>query len=109
MSITTCTCCGGRYYWTWEEAFDKFGFSDGDGMVMTATVAAALQDAGYVVERHVWGLHNEVIDSIKTKDGAELIPHGRIDHGYDDPREYLPQDIIAILDAAFPDGEEVWP
>lgn len=108
MSITTCTCCGGRYYWTWEEAFDKFGFSDGDGMVMTATVAAILQDAGYVVDRHVCGLHNEIILSIKTKDGAELIPE-EATVGYDDPRDYLPRDIIVLLDAAFTEGEEVWP
>ena len=35
--------------WSWEEAFDKFGFEDGDGLVMTDVVAAVLQDAGYSV------------------------------------------------------------
>ena len=26
-------------YWEWEDAFDKFGFEDGDGLVMTHKVA----------------------------------------------------------------------
>lgn len=102
MSVTTCRCCGGAYHWSWEDAFDKFGFDDGDGMVMTAAVAVALEDAGYVVDHDVWGIHNEVIDSIKTKDGVELIPHERIQHGYDNPRDYLPEDVVAWLDATFP-------
>lgn len=100
MSFTTCTCCGGDYFWIWEDAFNKFGFDDGEAIVMTATVAAALKGAGYTVDRDVWGLHNEVIISIK-RDGVELIPHDRIQPGYDDPRDYLPIDVVALLDAAF--------
>ena len=100
MTFTTCTCCGGDYFWIWEDAFNKFGFDDGEGMVMTSVVAHALKGAGYSVERHVWGAHNEVIMSIQ-KDGIELIPHDRIQHGYDDPRDYLPADVVALLDAVF--------
>ena len=106
MSVTTCTCCGSDYHWQWEDAFDKFGFGDGDGMVMTATVAVALERDGYVVDRSVWGIHNEVITSI-TKDGVEIIPLDRIDLGYDDPRDYLPEDIIALLDEAFPEDVRI--
>lgn len=101
MSITSCKFCCGDYYWLWEDAFMKFGFDDGDGIVMTSTVAQALSKAGYVVERQVWGLHNEVIVSIR-KDGVEQIPLDRIKLGYDDPRDYLPHAIIAALDDAFP-------
>jgi len=106
MSFTICTCCGGDYFWIWEDAFNKFGFDDGEAIVMTPAVAAALTRAGFIVERHVWGLHNEVIVSIR-KDGVELIPHQRIQHGYDDPRDYLPGDIVALLDAAFPHGARI--
>ena len=100
MSITSCKCCGGDYYWLWEEAFLKFGYDDGDAIVMTPTVAKALTKAGYVVERRVWGLHNKVIVSI-LMDGVEQIPLDRIKLGYDDPRDYLPEAIIAVLDDTF--------
>lgn len=103
---TLCPHCRSRHDWSWVEAFDKFGFGDGDGLVMTAEVAAALAAAGYTVERHGWGFHNEVITSIK-QDGIEIIPHDRITFGYDDPRTYLPDSVIDVLDTAFPDGHEV--
>lgn len=53
-----------------------------------------------------WGLHNEVIVSIK-QGGQELIPFDdpEIAFGYTDPREYLPAEIIALLDGAFPEDE----
>ena len=35
---TSCNTCFNDYDWTWEEAFDKFGFNDGDGQVMTDDV-----------------------------------------------------------------------
>ncbi len=107
--FTCCPCCGTRHEWSWEEAFDKFGFGDGDGLVMTGAVADALRARGYAVETNVCGLHNEVILSIKTRDGRELIPHERIRFGYDAPRNYLPQDIIVLLDDAFTEGQEVMP
>lgn len=96
MPITECYNCGQDYNWSWEEAFDKFGFMDGDGQVETYQVEAVLTEAGYDVEIRDWGLHNTIICSIK-KGGRELIPEN-VNLGYDDPRSYLPQDIIALLD-----------
>lgn len=84
--------------WTWEEAFDKFGFDDGDGPIMTDVVASVLRDAGYSVTAEPWGFHNVVISSIKDGDGLEQIPAG-IALGYDEPRDYLPKTLIALLDA----------
>ena len=73
MPITKCLNCGSNYQWDWEEAFDKFGFGDGDGQIETYRVQEVLQSAGYEVESDQWGLHNIVIDSIK-KNGLELMP-----------------------------------
>ena len=105
MSITTCPTCDGDLHWDWAEAFDKFGFGDGDGLVMTESVAEVLQDAGYTVELVEWGLHNTIINSIK-RDEAEKIPDTAT-VGYDDPRDYLPEDIIALLDERLGDDTEV--
>ncbi len=103
MPVTTCTNCTHCHYWQWEEAFDKFGFNDGDGQIETGTVVAALEPAGYIVEDYSWGSHNVIIVSIKSRDGREHIPE-TAEVGYDDPRNYLPAKIIAILDAALPGG-----
>lgn len=84
--------------WSWEEAFDKFGFEDGDGLVMTDVVAAVLRDSGYSVIAKTWGSHNVVIVSIKDANGVEQIPTD-ISIGYDEPRDYLPESVIALLDA----------
>ncbi len=102
MACTTCNTCNGEYEWNWVEAFDKFGFNDGDGQVETGLVASALNEAGYEVITEEWGMHNTVISSIK-KDGKDLIPDdGQIDTGYDNPRDYLPESIIDLLDKEFP-------
>jgi len=99
MPITKCLNCGNKYQWNWEEAFDKFGFGDGDGQIETYRVQEVLQSAGYEVESDQWGLHNIVIDSIK-KDGLELMPDEDTGFaiGYDCPRKYLPKEIINLLD-----------
>lgn len=109
MSFSTCPTCFNTVDWTWDEAFDKFGFGDGDGIVMTEHVADVLRAHGYLVEVASWGMHNVTIASIKTRKGAEIIPFDRIDFGYDAARDYLPKRIIKLLDAAFPDGTEVEP
>ena len=96
-AYTTCESCGTSNEWTWTEAFDKFGFGDGDGLVMTDSVAGVLTDVGYAVETAKWGLHNVIITSIKL-DGVEQIPDGT-KFGYDDPRGYLPSAIVALLDS----------
>lgn len=107
MPETTCAACGGRFAWLWEAAFDKFGFCDGDGQVMTATVALALMQSGYSVTTDKWGVHNTIITSI-TRHGIEQIP-STTRLGYDDPRDYLPADIITLLDAKLPEHGEARP
>lgn len=106
MSTTTCPKCCQDTYWSWEEAFDKFGFGDGDGIVMTDHVANALRAKGYIVKVEPWGCHNVTIPSITTETGEEQIPDDIV-CGYDDPREYLPKAIVELLDQAFPDNGEV--
>lgn len=108
MTFTTCDNCGQRYSWRWEEAFDKFGFNDGDGQVETHTVVETLEAAGYRCKAEGWGLHNTVIVSIKGRNGEELIPETAI-VGYDEPRDYLPSEIVGLLDRALPELEEVLP
>jgi hypothetical protein len=94
--VTPCKICGGVYHWRWEEAFDKFGFDDGDGQVMTADVAQVLRAAGYEVMSAPWGTHNVTIYSIKHN-GLEQIPEGA-KAGYDNPRKYLTPSIVRLLD-----------
>ena len=105
MTTTVCRTCGTTNEWNWEEAFDKFGFGDGDGLVMTEHVAGALRAAGYRVVAEPWGLHNVTITSIKCGD-VELIPDD-VNIGYDEPRDYLPKSIVELLDAAFPENRDV--
>lgn len=96
MTHSTCPHCGAPHQWLSEEAFEKFGFEDGDGLVMTDAVAHVLREAGLTVTTQHWGLHNVIITAI-ARDGVSLIPEGtRL--GYDDPRQYLPEDIVALLD-----------
>lgn len=107
MPISTCHCCGGDCQWHWEEAFEKFGFNDGDGNVETENVVEVLSSAGYEVESRQWGLHNVIIVSLIDREGRQLLP---IDHptlvlGYDDPRTYLPQAVIDLLDRELPATE----
>ena len=101
MATTDCKNCGGTYHWYWEEAFSKFGFWDGDGQVETWRIEDALREVGYETTAEEWGFHNVVIVSIR-KDGRELIPKDDIKIGYDNPRTYLPREIIALLDEVFP-------
>ena len=105
MPSTECHACLGSYWWHWEEAFDKFRSGDGDGQVMTETVADTLRAAGYVVETERWGLHNIVIVSIE-RDGVEQIPTAA-PIGYGNPRDYLPQAIVTLLDEKLPEDGEV--
>lgn len=90
--------------WSWEEAFDKFGFEDGDGLVMTDVVVDVLHDAGYNVSAEPWGSHNVTNFSIEDANGVEQIPTD-ISIGSDDPRDYLPDTIISLLDAHPRTGE----
>lgn len=107
MSMTTCPTCRHETHWSWTEAFDKFGFEDGEGLVMTEHVAEVLRAHGYTVQTEPWGIHNITVSSIKSAKGKELIPFNRISFGYADAREYLPKRIIKLLDEAFTDTTEV--
>jgi len=102
MAISECNNCGGKFHWLWEEAFDKFGFNDGDGQVETWLVEDALTDAGYEVKVDQWGIHNTIIVSIK-KNADEIIPYEdkEVSLGYSCPRNYLPAEIISLLDQEF--------
>lgn len=106
MPSSRCDNCGGDYLWEWDEAFNKFGFGDGDAQVMTDVVADVLRAAGYTVVDEKWGIHNTTIISIKEGD-VELIPFHRISFGYDDPRTYLPRKIVRLLDEKLPENGEV--
>lgn len=99
---TSCPTCGHLHRWSWEEAFCKFGFEDGDGLVMTESVAEALRSHGYVVTTIHWGFHNVIITDI-SRDGASVIREPTV-RGYDDPRRYLPDEVVALLDDEFSDG-----
>jgi hypothetical protein len=98
MPTANCPHCNADHDWSWEEAFNKFGFDDGDGLVKTDVVAAVLTAAGYTVKSHTWGMHNTIIDSVAC-DGTEQIP-ASAELGYDDPRCYLPARIVELLDGA---------
>ena len=106
MPKSICKVCEGPYYWKWEDAFKKFGFGDGDGQVQTEIVADVLRAAGYQVTTSRWGMHNEVIDSI-TCNRIELIPFGKTRYGYDDPRNFLPNRLVKLLDRELPELAEV--
>ena len=98
MPVTLCHMCMAIHTWSWEEAFDKFGFNDGDGLVMTHRVVQVLRDASYRVTSQRWGCHNVVITSIR-KGRRQLIPD-TANVGYHDPREYLPAEVVKLLDTA---------
>ena len=46
--------------WTWEEAFQKFGFGDGDAEVHTGLIEHVLEEMGYDYT-DVEGIHNTYI------------------------------------------------
>lgn len=90
---------------TWEDAFSKFGFNDGEESYYTSIVGDVLTNGGYTILIEPWSIHNTVITSIQCAEGNELIPYDKgIEFGYDDPRDYLPKEIVALLERAFPTG-----
>lgn len=121
--------------WEWEEAFSKFGFGDGDMWNGTHEVEGEIESLGYDVECDTWGIHNYMIVDIK-KDGKSILfpedhPTGdNLDEwlpevvkrmkrrgnmpddyepepiGYEEPRLYLPYDILEHLDKTFTDDYE---
>lgn len=104
MPKSSCEHCGAAFTWDWEDAFMHYGFNSGDGVIMTDDVANALRQNGYEVDVDTWPMHNPVITSIK-RCGEECIPKS-VDTVHDAPRDYLPQHVIDVLDAAFGDSEK---
>jgi hypothetical protein len=98
VPICKCALCGGPKSWEWEEAFFyNDGFDDGINS-QTEEVETVLADAGYEVttnDSHA----ARYIDSIKNRDGIEqIVPHTW--RGEADPRGFLPDHIVKLLDAA---------
>ena len=120
--------------WEWEDAFSKFGFGDGDGWNGTHEVVGEIESLGYECETENWGCHNYMIFDIKKDGKSILFPEGK-EHGehlddwlpeveqriksdwahknhvpkplgYEEPRLYLPDDIIKHLDSVFTDEWE---
>lgn len=106
MPVSKCLSCNAQFHWDWEDAFLKFGFGDGDQIVMTEAVADVLRGAGYTVQVMPWGIHNVVIDSI-LKNGVEQLLMHCIRFGYDSPRDYLPKKLIRLLDRHLAANAEV--
>ena len=58
--------------WEWEEAFNKFGFGDGDSWNGTHEVEGEIKSLGYECVTDSWGVHNWMILDIK-KDGKSIL------------------------------------
>lgn len=97
MSVSFCNQCQGTYNWHWQEAF--FKISCWSLKSNTCCVESLLARAGYRV--HIaGGRKRNVIRYIKMN-GIDQIPtNARI--GHNNPQEYLPPEIVTILDKAFP-------
>ena len=89
-------------YWEWEEAFNKFGFGDGDGHNFTDEVEDFLIKLGWNVEPESWGIHNYMIMDVTGPNGEK--PMAKANIGYDCPRTYLPKELVEQLDEKFPAG-----
>ena len=98
-------------HWTWQEAFDKFGFGDGDGLNMTDEVAGAIQAKWPELEVRceTWGMHNYMIMGIYDRASGASVYNKHPDEGgewqvgYDDPEVYLPAKIVKFLNTTFAD------
>ena len=89
--------------WDWEEAFDKFGFGDGDGWNGTEIVADFIESLGYGVVGDQWGIHNYMIMELTVGWGPiyiSILPD-HISRGYDNPHGYLPRDLVQQLETKF--------
>ena len=105
-----CPTCGQEIstnvHINWPDAFNKFGYGDGDGEIYTYEIAEHIQELDLECGFTQFCMHNDVIDSIKSYNeggectGVELIPNGTV-IGYDNPRKYLPAFIVEHLDKKY--------
>lgn len=97
--------CTATYEWDVRDAFNKWGFDDGDSnRNYTGKVASVIEDLGYEVNCDAWGMHNYVIDHILNSDGVTVYggDHPLFLAGYYDYSTIgntLPADIAAALRA----------
>ncbi len=101
MSNCKCRYCGNAYHW--REAFSKSGHNDGDGYIQTLRIGYTLKKAGYRVSYFWWRPHNMIIMSIRKND-IEYMPINTSRHGigYTNPLDYLPIEILELLEDQFP-------
>ena len=93
-----------RIHWHWEEAFQKFGFGDGDGWNGTHLVGEALTDLGYSYEAETAGMYNYMIVSL-SKDGQEVdLGDLYYEEDADRVRLGLPEEVVRFLDEWFHEG-----
>ncbi|MDD4986999.1 MAG: hypothetical protein PHQ43_14740 [Dehalococcoidales bacterium] len=85
--------------WEWVEAFDKFGFNDGDGLVFTDDVVSFLKTQGYECAC-CSGIHNYMICEV-AKDGQTWEFSGYPDEDEENPRRLLPPELVKALDERF--------
>jgi hypothetical protein len=84
--------------WTWEEAFQKFGFGDGNETIHTDDIVSLLASMGWGYN-YADSSHNQYIFMLE-KGGAVI----EFD-GYDDEaaiRAKLPMKLVEALDKEFP-------
>ena len=88
--------------WIWEEAFQRYGFNDGNNSE-TWRVMEALEGEGYVGDE-VSGVHNTYICGLRKETG-EVWNDGLCEDVNDSAqlRASLPSEVVALLDRAFPD------
>lgn len=82
--------------WHWEEAFEKFGFGDGDSWNGTHEVEGEIESLGYTCETDSWRCHNHMIFDIK-KDGKSILFPEKNDIGMD-LDDWLPEVAQRIKD-----------
>tara|TARA_R100000654_G_scaffold72528_1_gene104442 strand:- start:411 stop:719 length:309 start_codon:yes stop_codon:yes gene_type:complete len=98
-----------KIYWKWEEAFDKWGFEDGDGWNGTDLVRTEIEAKFDNLDTwcDTWGCHNFMIMDIRTKDQDATIYEGEPQVGYVCPRTYLPEYLVEFLDEHFTEEAEL--
>lgn len=93
-SSVECHHCRTLHFWHWKTAFK---YCESQILAQTETVAEVLQAAGYELKFDD-SYEPAVIDSMML-DGNELLPEQGL-RG-DDPRAYLPAEVVSLLDAKF--------